>query len=49
MGLIMLVYYDDAFEYTSEQRVTCAEETGFEDVQIQHVNGPVSMGIAHKH
>jgi hypothetical protein len=29
--------------------VTWAKEAGFEDIQIQHLNGPASMGIAHKH
>jgi hypothetical protein len=48
MSLNMLVYYGDAFDYTEEQFVTWAEEAGFEEVQIQHLNGPASMGIAHK-
>jgi hypothetical protein len=49
MSLNMLVYYGDAFDYTGEQFMTWAEEAGFDDVQIQHLNGPASMGIAHKH
>ncbi|MFC6942616.1 methyltransferase [Salinirubellus sp. GCM10025818] len=48
MSLNMLVYYGDAFDYTGEQFVSWAEDAGFEDVQIQHLNGPASMGIAHK-
>jgi SAM-dependent methyltransferase len=48
MSLNMLVYYGDAFDYTGKQFVTWAEEAGFEDVRIQHLTGPASMGIAHK-
>jgi cyclopropane fatty-acyl-phospholipid synthase-like methyltransferase len=49
MSLNMLVYYGDAFDYTGEQFVTWAKEAGFEEVRIRRLNGPASMGIAHKH
>ena len=48
MSLNMLVYYGDAFDYTGEQFVEWAEEAGFDDVTIRHLNGPTSIGIAHK-
>lgn len=48
MSLNMLVHYGDAFDYTGDQFVKWAEEAGFEDVQIRHLNGPTSMAIAHK-
>jgi len=48
MSLNMLAYYGDAFDYTGEQFVTWAEAAGFDDVRIRHLNGPTSMGIAHK-
>lgn len=48
MSLNMLLYYGDAFEYTGEQFVNWAEEAGFENVQVQHLNGPTSMAIAQK-
>jgi cyclopropane fatty-acyl-phospholipid synthase-like methyltransferase len=48
MSLNMLLYYGDAFDYTGQQFVSWAEDAGFADVQIQHLNGPTSVGIAHK-
>lgn len=48
MSLNMLVHFGDAFDYTGEQFVSWAEEAGFENVQIRHLNGPTSMAIAHK-
>lgn len=48
MSLNMLVHYGDAFDYTGEQFESWAEEAGFENVQIRHLNGPTSMAIAHK-
>jgi hypothetical protein len=48
MSLNMLVYYGDAFDYTGEQFASWAREVGFEDIRIRHLNGPVSMGIAHR-
>ena len=48
MSLNMLVYYGDAFDYTGAQFEAWAEEVGFEAVQVRHLNGPTSMGIAHK-
>lgn len=50
MSLNMLIEFgeDGGFDYTGEQFASWARDAGFEDIEVEHLAGPVSMAIAQK-
>jgi hypothetical protein len=48
MSLNMLIEFGDAFDFTGGNFAEWCREAGFRDVEILHLTGPASAGIAYK-
>jgi hypothetical protein len=48
MSLNMLIEFGDAFDYTAADLAGWCRDTGFSQVEIVHLAGPCSAGIAYK-